>query len=153
MQSQTRTSFTDKQTLLSKIDSLPSPGPAFQCQTITIAGDILDAGGQPMVEELEIFYRDPVECVHELLSNPAFPSALHYAPVQVYEDATCTEQIFNEMWTGQWWWDTQVHTISHAGIQIMTADIIVTGTCATWPHDCPYHPGIRQDPAFTIQWR
>jgi hypothetical protein len=61
-----------------------------------------------MVEELELFHRDPVECIQELLSNPMFKDVLQYSPLQVFVDEECTERIYNEMWTCNWWWDLQV---------------------------------------------
>ena len=61
-----------------------------------------------MVEELELWRRDPVECVKELIGNPAFDGKIAYAPEQVFTNMTADEQIRDEMWTGDWWWNTQV---------------------------------------------
>jgi hypothetical protein len=67
----TKTTYKNKRQLLEKIDSLPAAGPQFKCHNVKITGDIKDANNQLKVEELELFYHDPVECVHELISNPA----------------------------------------------------------------------------------
>ncbi|KAF8531956.1 hypothetical protein JB92DRAFT_3080788 [Gautieria morchelliformis] len=91
------TSFTDKRTLLNKVDTLPTGGPEFLCETIMVHGDVRDANGEYMTEELELFYRDPVECIHELMGNPAFCDSLHYVPEHVFEDKKRTEHIYNEM--------------------------------------------------------
>ncbi|KAF8577074.1 hypothetical protein K439DRAFT_1649164 [Ramaria rubella] len=107
MCNRTQTSYKDKCTLLQKIDALPSLGPSFKCETITVTGDIKDSDGNFVIEELELFHRDPVECVQELIGNPAFHTMLHYAPEQIFEDASCTERIYNEMWTADWWWEIQ----------------------------------------------
>ena len=64
--------------------------------------------GKPMVKNLELWFRDPVECVNELLSNPAFKDHISYAPEHVYSNKEGTERIYDEMWTGDWWWETQV---------------------------------------------
>ena len=33
---------------------------------------------------------------------------MKYTPEQVYEDAEGQSRVFDEMWTANWWWDTQV---------------------------------------------
>jgi len=60
----------------------------------------MNAKGEKIVEELEIFHCDSVEYVCELLSNPAFKYFLQYVPKQVFEDDTCAEHIFNKICTG-----------------------------------------------------
>ncbi|KAF8577142.1 hypothetical protein K439DRAFT_1649158 [Ramaria rubella] len=103
MHNHTQMSYKYKQGLLEKIDALPSPGPDFECSMVTVKGDLQDAKGNLIIEELEVFYRNPVECVCELLGNSAFCEALHYAPEKVFKDETCAECIYNEMWTTDWW--------------------------------------------------
>jgi Plavaka transposase len=62
-------------------------------------------------EKLELWRRDPVECVKELMGNPALKNYMKYAPERVYEDVEGETRIFDEMWTADWWWDTQVKKI------------------------------------------
>ena len=71
-------------------------------------GDELNSSSNAITEQLKLFYWDPVECIRELLGNPAFCNVLHYAPEQIFEDGLCTEHIYNEMWSANWWWETQV---------------------------------------------
>ncbi|KAF8587779.1 hypothetical protein K439DRAFT_1652178 [Ramaria rubella] len=97
MRKRMQTSYKDKRTLLEKIDALPSSRPAFQCTTVNITGDLTDSKGNFIVEELELFHRDPVECVHELISNPAFHKVLQYTPEHHFEDQSHSEQIYNEI--------------------------------------------------------
>ncbi|KAF8499406.1 hypothetical protein JB92DRAFT_3099295 [Gautieria morchelliformis] len=99
-------SYKDNRTLLQKIEKLPQ-GPTWKCRTITVKGDFLDENGDPMEEELDIWCRDPVECVRELLGNPDFRDAMKYVPERLFSDESEEEEIINEMWTAQWWWDTQ----------------------------------------------
>ena len=61
-----------------------------------------------MVEDLELWFRDPVDCVSELLANPAFINYISYAPERVYSDNEGKERIYDEAWTANWWWDMQV---------------------------------------------
>ena len=50
------------------------------CEIITSTGDQVDEDGEPMpAEKLELWRRDPVECVSELLGNLAFKDHLKYA--------------------------------------------------------------------------
>jgi hypothetical protein len=101
--------FHNKDQLFSRIDALPANGlPDFECEIIHVEGTVLDSQGMPEVEHLELWKRNPVECVREILGNPAFEDALRYEPEKVFTDATCSEQIYNEAWTGEWWWDVQV---------------------------------------------
>jgi hypothetical protein len=59
-------------------------------------------------EEVELWRRDPVECIRELMGNPTFKSLMAYAPERVYDDIQGKVRIFDQTWTGDWWWDTQV---------------------------------------------
>jgi hypothetical protein len=61
-----------------------------------------------MTEDLELWKRDPVECVKELIGNPAFQNLVSYVPQRAYADKAGLKRIFDEMWTADWWWDTQV---------------------------------------------
>lgn len=59
-------------------------------------------------EHLEMWYCDPLEIVRELLGNPIFKDVMQYMPIQLFMSADGREQVFNEMWTGEWWWRIQV---------------------------------------------
>ena len=61
-----------------------------------------------MSEDLELWKRDPVECIKDLIGNPAFQDLMSYVPQRAYTDAEGKNCIFDEMWTADWWWDTQV---------------------------------------------
>jgi Plavaka transposase len=78
------------------------------CDIVTITGDIVDENGVRMEESVEVWRRDPVECVKELMGNPAFKDHMSYVAERVYLDKGGTVRIFDEMWTADWWWNTQV---------------------------------------------
>ena len=84
-------------------------GPEWQCEVITAQGDVMDENGTCLEEYLELWFRDPVECVRELLFNPAFVEFVSYAPERVYSDSEGKERIYDEMWSADWWWEMQVH--------------------------------------------
>jgi len=64
-----------------------------------------------MHEKLELWRRDPVDCMKELLGNPAFKEFISYTPERVFSDNAGKERIFDEMWTADWWWNTQVTAV------------------------------------------
>ena len=52
------------------------------------------------------FYRDIVQCVEYLLSQPAYWDDIVYAPVREHNETG--ERLYSEMHTADWWWETQV---------------------------------------------
>lgn len=83
--------------------------PEWTCDIILAQGNQVNDDGELMpVEKLELWRRDPVECVRELMGNPAFREGLFYAPERVYTDAEGTDRMYDQMCTADWWWDTQV---------------------------------------------
>jgi len=74
------------------------PGrPPFQCKEFSIGG-----------EQLEFYYRDILECIRSLYGDPEFAQDLVFSPERHYTSAQRTHQIYNEMYTGTWWWTVQV---------------------------------------------
>lgn len=105
-------SFANKRSLLDKIDSLPGGAP-WRHQTFEITGTIRDENGEFRTTEVELWKRDPVECIKELMQNPRFKEHMRYAPERVYHtDANGkTERGYDEMATADWWWAVQVSRI------------------------------------------
>jgi hypothetical protein len=81
-------------------------GPKWTAKVIYIEGDQRDAEGVPMKEELELWMQNPVECVAELMSNPAFKESMAYASQPLTDDKG--GRIYHEMWTANWWAETEV---------------------------------------------
>ncbi|TFK53193.1 hypothetical protein OE88DRAFT_1627519 [Heliocybe sulcata] len=102
-----RPSYKNRQSLNAKIDALPTVGAKWTQEVITIAGTEFDENGKLMDEEVELWFRDPVECIRELIGNPAFNNKLAYVPERVYADSKGAKRIYDEMWTADWWWDMQ----------------------------------------------
>ncbi|KAJ7443741.1 hypothetical protein B0H11DRAFT_2343747 [Mycena galericulata] len=107
-QRRTNVSYHNNYTYLQKVDQLPT-GPGWKCEIVTAAGNQLDENDEMMKEDLELWKRDPVECIKELIGNPAFQDHMAYAPERVYSSKIGAEssRIFDEMWTANWWWETQ----------------------------------------------
>ncbi|KAG1858327.1 hypothetical protein C8R48DRAFT_748782 [Suillus tomentosus] len=100
------TSFTSKYTLMKAVDRLPQ-GTKWKLKKITVEGNVVTNGGLHEKEELELWLRDPVDCIRELMGNPQFQNMVSYAPERVFADEEGKTQRFDEMWTGDWWWEMQ----------------------------------------------
>ncbi len=73
-----------------------------------MVGDIVDESGAPKTEMVELWHRNPVECVQELISNPEFKEYMKYTPYHLYESDNGMNQCWDKMATSSWWWDIQV---------------------------------------------
>ena len=96
--------------MLDIVDALPG-GVEWQCEEFQLKGGLLDAEGNFLTEELEIWYRDPVACVKELMGNPMFRDVLTYTPTREWLDEEGTEEVIGEMSSARWWWELQVRII------------------------------------------
>jgi hypothetical protein len=74
------------------------PGrPQFQCKKLIIGH-----------ENLEFHHRDAIECIRSLYGDPHFAHQLAFAPERHYTSSDRTCHIYDEMYTGDWWWSVQV---------------------------------------------
>ncbi|KAI0311688.1 hypothetical protein OF83DRAFT_1177336 [Amylostereum chailletii] len=78
-------------------EQLPGTRPEFKRGEIIIDGVSHD-----------IYYRDIMECIKSLYSDPNFAEHLVFAPERHYADPDQTIPMYNEMNTGKWWWRTQI---------------------------------------------
>ncbi|KAJ7040549.1 hypothetical protein C8F04DRAFT_995657, partial [Mycena alexandri] len=98
-QRRTHVSYHNNYAYLQKVDQLPT-GPGWKCEIVTAAGNQLDENDDMMTEDLELWKRDPVECIRELMGNPSFHDYMAYAGSE-------SSRIIDEMWTANWWWELQ----------------------------------------------
>src|SRR5258708_364888 len=82
-QKKTMPSSQTKRELLAKIDTLPT-APSFKQISVPITGDLLDNNNVLMVEDAELWCRDPVECIRELVSHSALSRNTVYSPVRSF---------------------------------------------------------------------
>jgi hypothetical protein len=113
-----RCSYHNARALHKKIDEMPK-GPEWLSEIITVTGDRRYPPGHAkagllMTEELELFWRDPVAVIKELIGNPAFKDVISYVPQRVYADKGKKERVYDECWTGDWWWETQVKSVHYS---------------------------------------
>ena len=69
---------------------------------------MIDANGTPVIESVDLWFQDPVECVQALIGNPTFREHLSYVPQKVFTSKSGTTRIYDEAWTEDWWWSMQV---------------------------------------------
>ena len=78
------------------------------CTSFQIEGDVVGIDGELKTEDVELWHRNTVECIEELMGNPAFKGKQFYAPKRVYRNENGTNREYSEMWKGDWWWSMQV---------------------------------------------
>lgn len=103
----TKLSSESSAEFLKKIDTLPT-GATFERITVTITGDLKHPSGEYKTDDLEMFARDPVECVRELMGNPDFKDHTVYGPMKIYTSADRKTRVYSEMCTGDYWNELQV---------------------------------------------
>ncbi|KAF5365442.1 hypothetical protein D9758_010870 [Tetrapyrgos nigripes] len=89
-------SFKNATELNKIIDAKLPSRPQFQRQEVVVKGKVF-----------EVFFRDILQCIRALFNDPKFTPYLKFVPKRHFEDASCSEQLYHDMHTGQWWWSTQ----------------------------------------------
>ncbi|KAG1886255.1 hypothetical protein F4604DRAFT_1969781 [Suillus subluteus] len=105
-QNHMKLSFHNNRSFLQRVDALPR-GPGWSCRKVTVRGNKEDEFGAPLEEEVELWSRDPVECVQELIGNPFFKADMAYSPAKAYADRAGQHRVIDEMWMADWWGETQ----------------------------------------------
>jgi hypothetical protein len=106
----------------------------WQSLQITVAAQV--QGGKP--ETHTLLYRPIQQCLEFLLGHRPFASDLAWAPVRKSYGRDGA-RVYDEMHTGDWWWETQTHLPPGATIvplQIATDKTLMTtlsGDRTAWP--------------------
>ncbi|KAH9013680.1 hypothetical protein EDB85DRAFT_2076567 [Lactarius pseudohatsudake] len=61
----------------------------------------------PMKKDVALFYRDPLECIQSILSNPLVNDYIRFTPFRMYESAVSAMRIYTEWLTGDVAWSMQ----------------------------------------------
>ncbi|KAJ1299410.1 hypothetical protein OPQ81_002640 [Rhizoctonia solani] len=96
-------SFSSNYLLNKMLDKLPSAGPCWKCIEKKIIGTLKNSKGQFLTEDIEIWVRDIIEVVKELIGNSAYGKQLVFVPQKIFLDAEKQNQKIDEMWTANWW--------------------------------------------------
>ncbi|EJF58879.1 hypothetical protein DICSQDRAFT_148808 [Dichomitus squalens LYAD-421 SS1] len=133
----TRPSYTSKYHLLKKIDDLPKGHAKWEVEIFEAEGDEVDEDGKPKIEVVELWKRDVVDCVRELIGNPLFRDAIRYAPEREYADNEGNTRIYSNMWGADWWWGTKLPPGATIAPLIVASDKTtlshMSGDKTAWP--------------------
>ncbi|KAF7343798.1 hypothetical protein MSAN_01960800 [Mycena sanguinolenta] len=91
-------SFSSAKDLRSRVESLPS-GPEWKVTAWRTP--------TPTKKPLMLYYRNPVECVQALLSNPLIQDFIHYTPFRLWETAEKLMRVYTEWLSGDVAWKIQ----------------------------------------------
>ena len=132
--------YGNNRIFLKKIDGLPTQATKWTCDIVTSQGNHVTEDGEPVPpERLELWRRDPVECLKELMGNPMFEDHLEYAPQKHFIDEEGNNRVFDEMWTGDWWWNTQVKLRSTCNSEHELMRDLIEEKVTYWVNHCtPY---------------
>jgi hypothetical protein len=84
-----------------------------------LTGDLKDAHGQFLTEDVELWKRDPVEVIREIIGNPVFKDGMKYAPYRIHEGQ---HQAWDEAASGERWWELQVFVVKNLAIRPLIAE-------------------------------
>ncbi|CDO72062.1 hypothetical protein BN946_scf184962.g5 [Trametes cinnabarina] len=79
-------SFQSNYLFYKMVDQLPGRAVNWKLEVFEAVGDEVGEDGQPKKERVELWMRDAVHCIRELMGNPAFRDCICYAPEKHYAD-------------------------------------------------------------------
>ncbi|KAG8778625.1 hypothetical protein FRC12_024886 [Ceratobasidium sp. 428] len=82
-----------------EVNRLPQGPPWFR-ETIKVIGDQSD-------KILDLWKRNIIDIIIQLLSDPRFIPHTRFAPEKHYDSETRQNRVYGEMWSGRWWWRMQ----------------------------------------------
>ncbi|KAG2355977.1 hypothetical protein BDR07DRAFT_1538284 [Suillus spraguei] len=129
--------FHNNRSFLKKVDELPH-GAAWSCKKISVQGNRTDQKGEPLQEDVELWMRNPVECIKDLIGNPLFKDHMVYTPAHAYKDSPGLQQVIDNMWTADWWCDKQKQLPK--GVTIVPVILASDKTCLSqfWGNKSAY---------------
>ncbi|KAG8728744.1 hypothetical protein FRC10_004600 [Ceratobasidium sp. 414] len=85
--------------LLSDVDRLPT-GPDWRTEEVEV--------GEGSYRRIHtVYFRDILEVVRELIGATRFKDCMRYAPERHWTSQRGGCQVYDEMWSGNWWWRMQ----------------------------------------------
>ncbi|KAI0824574.1 hypothetical protein BC628DRAFT_1322418 [Trametes gibbosa] len=133
----TKPSFESSYMFHKKVDALPGGTASWKVEVLEAVGDKLGDDGKARTERLELWLRDPVDCVRDLLGNSMLRDSLTYAPERHYADAEGKNRVYENMWTGDWWWDAKLPDGATIAPVILASDKTtlsrMSGDKSAWP--------------------
>jgi hypothetical protein len=122
------------------LEELPTAGPKWAVKPVTIVGDLKGPDGEPLQEVVELWTRDIIAVIRELLENTTYGNDMVFAPGPEWNDAEKTERKYTEMWTADWWLNLQVSCRLQQAIK--RSPCITVENTSPWCDDSPGHPSL-----------
>ncbi|CAE6368386.1 unnamed protein product [Rhizoctonia solani] len=94
-----KTPWKNNRALLKDIDRLP--------RGVEWVSDEIVIGEDSNERVYTVFKRDIVKVVGELIGAPRFKNHMRYAPERHWTSRNRRQRVYDEMWSGEWWWRTQ----------------------------------------------
>ncbi|KAJ7036721.1 hypothetical protein C8F04DRAFT_1336137, partial [Mycena alexandri] len=91
-------SFRTAKDLRSRIETLPK-GPEWKAMPWTTT--------YPTKKPLTLYYRDPLECLQSLLSNPLIQDFVHFTPFRLWSNSAKLMRVYTEWLSGDVSWEIQ----------------------------------------------
>ncbi|KAH9017835.1 hypothetical protein EDB84DRAFT_1245978, partial [Lactarius hengduanensis] len=91
-------SFRNAKRLRGLAEMLPK-GPEWRCKPCD--------SPYPTKKDVALFYRDPLECIQSILSNPLVNDYIKFTPFRVYKSAVSAMRIYTEWLSGDVAWSMQ----------------------------------------------
>ncbi|KAF8952213.1 hypothetical protein BDZ97DRAFT_1909427 [Flammula alnicola] len=91
-------SFHSAKDLRNRAEMLPS-GPAWKSMAVTTV--------YLTKNKLNLFYRNPVECLESLMGNPLLQDSIQFTPFRLFESAVKTMRVYTEWLSGDAAWSMQ----------------------------------------------
>jgi len=98
-------SFTNSTEWLNTLHQIPYGIQDDDWKTITMTIQQDTNNSRPT--DYVFYYRDIVKVIEFLIGHEPFTDNLNYAPIRVYSTREKKSRIYHEMYTGDWWWETQ----------------------------------------------
>ena len=66
----------------------------------------------PTKDDIVLYFRDPIECLKSLFSNPLYHKHIELVPYRCYTSAAKTNRVYDEWMSGDVSWTIQVRLLS-----------------------------------------
>ena len=99
--------FRNNKDFLRTIDSISLGDVPWKCFKVRYDGDVPDFGYVPSwtTREHHVYYRNPLEIVHNILANQDYKDGFDYAPFREFRDE---KRRWTDVMSGNWAWKQAV---------------------------------------------
>ena len=144
--------FSNHTEMYHAINSTPLGDLPWRCFSLEYNGDVpRDGVWSWMDAEYDVWFRDPLDLMHKILSNPDFDGKIDYAPVQEYRSDGVHR--YQNFMSGNWSWKQAVSiSLVFPFIFLKFAGFNCGGPGNTWVYVYSYYPREWQDYRLGRYW-